>query len=625
MASCSSNAHIVSSTTKLPNYVIAAAREVAWVPVNTNCVPDTVRTLEDWLTWFETNLMLTLCDIHNNVRFKADAVAVADGAGNFNAETISEYLARTAGLSAANPYLEWNGTEFTAISAPTGGVNLPDATGINQVMYSNAGGAADAVAEWTSTGLNGQSLTVAADGQGLVWVDKQDKLPTTTGAAGSYMFVNYHDGINPETGAAAGGYWLPPGGPGEYLCVNAAGNLEWSAIAAGGAGTSDIPDATGPFQVMYSNAAGDPSTVAEWTTSPLTGQALVYDSATNGLVWRDKQDQIPNTTGDEGSYIFVNYHGGTGDTNAAAGGYWLEQGAVNEFLTVKANGALGWAALPGDLPDATQSTQLFFSTGAGDPTVSGAWLNPGNPNQVLSINAAGDGFAWVDQAAGGGTGTYDLPNAAAAQQLFISNGAGDPSVSGEWLAVGNSGQVLSIDAAGNIVWQAAVDYAADTVADMGTTDKVVTPDYLERWLSENCYFRRCAEQNLVKNNGTTTVPGSAVLLMEFDGQNTFTPTVSQEYQIDVGLAYSVSGGSAANPVRGRFVLYDISNNSNMRVLDSFNSSIAGAVSSGFSTTVSVDLDSTSTYGIRVLNEGTAGQVDVFSGQASYFKMSRIGV
>ena len=353
--------------------------------------------------------------------------------------------------------------------------DLPDAPGVSLPFASGAGDPSD-VQQYLTAGTAGQMLVVNAAGTGFTWEDQpvgatdtNYVIPDTPGTA--YILTSVGQG-DPHTVASGGGgqsNWLAPGNPGQLLSLNAAGTgFTWVDQAVVDV-PYDLPDAATNNQILLSNGAGDPSGNSAWLAAPGANQVLSSDAAGN-VTWAPKVENTDHLIPDAIAGALLTGIGNGDPHTTASGGagqsQWLAPGTEGQTLTM-VNGVPTWDDCCYDLPDASQAGQLFVSTGAGDPSDIGTWLNSPGVQQYLTTDIAGN-FQWADIPAIADDTNYQIPVTGGALRLLTSNGNGDPHTvaSGgggfsEWLPGGTAGQILSINAAGTAFEWTDAPAAAD--------------------------------------------------------------------------------------------------------------------------------------------------------------------
>lgn len=127
----------------------------------------------------------------------------------------------------------------------------------------------------------------------------------------------------------------------------------------------------------------------------------------------------------------------------------IEPGGNGQFLTTNAGGAVAWATVTpggGGTTEVVDGTLLTGAGTAGDPFT----IAPGGADQILRTNAAGDALAWVPLPTGGAVisdDTLEGDGSSAATAL----GLADDAVTIEKIAPGDADQILRTNAAGDAV------------------------------------------------------------------------------------------------------------------------------------------------------------------------------
>lgn len=451
-------------------------------------------------------------------------ILIANGTGNAENVSGNEYWLEAGN---AGQLLSSNGTGFVWVDASTGSSgntaasagNLPTANDGQLVLISTSQGdpLTDNNTTWLSKGLNGQSLSMANGS--IVWRDKQDRLPTTSGTNKSELFISVDSGTPSDP--ASTGIWFPSGNSGQILATNAAGSFSWINMPTAGGGTTPDPTAlpTSPEgqRLLLSTNSGDPlrSNATTWMSRGQNGQSVSFEN--NAVVWRDKQDKLPDTIGSNKFQLPVAFDSGTSG-DFASSLVWLEAGSTGQVLTTLSNGSVAWRtpststssapADPTDLPDTGGNLRILWSTGSGDPLRDSVtkWTGRGFSGQSLTIqsdntvgweykekrlpskyNNAGkylkvvdnSTIEWADIAS---SQSVDLPNAPASQRLLVSTSSGDPLTTNNtsWTSAGLNGQSLSMHN-GAIAWR----NKQDSLANINNSTKMQLHVVVGSGISEN--------------------------------------------------------------------------------------------------------------------------------------------
>lgn len=374
------------------------------------------------------------------------------------------------------PVLPANANQIIVVNETTGepewadapaGYDLPDATGLSIPFASGAGDPQD-VQQYLAPGTADQVLAVNATGDGFVWqsvsaLASSYDLPDAT-AAGQIAYFNAAG--DPSTTQS----YLAIGTQDQVLTVSAAGLPVWAdsslpTLPAGhsflGSDSGELASAANVYRVVDSvvmtaqlpyikanlkdgdavmvlgNTNGVPGVIHRYNEAAGTLDPI-YEPSVGDIVFNSKQE----------SYLRYEDSGGTNKW-VAKNPVPTSTSADNDMVLTVVNGAATWAPAPAgyDLPDAT-GLSIPFETGAGDPSGVQSYLDAGAPNQVLTVNNAGDGFVWQSMAAL--TTSYDLADATAQGQIVVMNAAGDPSSSQGYLDIGTPGQMLTVNGAGNM-------------------------------------------------------------------------------------------------------------------------------------------------------------------------------
>jgi hypothetical protein len=270
---------------------------------------------------------------------------------------------------------------------------------------------------------------------------------------------------------------IPPlvNDPGSCDCPIFAGAATGTVPAATGADAGKVLSGAGTWITVAGGAAETPLTVTDsssidFTSGGTAGHALtgvVKLSAAAGNALAANADGLFVATPAAGAAVPIFAGSATGTVPAAT--------AADAGKVLSSNGSWISVSAAADtnskIPDAPAKNSLLLSTGIGDPhtTASGGggnsdWLSPGVEGQSLTVNAAGD-VIWQER-------QKLLPQTlpAAGLQLFASTGAASPTDAGDtgvWLAPGAAGTVLS--SAGTWVPLPAAETPL-TVTDSSTVD-----------------------------------------------------------------------------------------------------------------------------------------------------------